>query len=157
MERALALRDVMDHAVRVQREISGAKRIGPSRAPMIWALLVCVPLLAFSAYSYLARPAFIWGAPAALPPERMDANVRVALFMLAQRIEAFRAEAGHFPVALGDIGEAVEGVRYSVLSDAVFELRAEATGGAAVVFRSDQPVDAFLGNSIVVIQGHQTR
>ncbi len=93
VERALALRDVMDHAVRVHQEISEAKPF-PRRSRVLVATIVCIPLLAFSVYSVVARPEFIWGSRSVLPPDQADANARVALFMLAQRIEGVRAQRG---------------------------------------------------------------
>ena len=106
VERALALRDVMDHAVRVKREISEAKPLHRRRG--VIALLLCIPLLGFSIYSFVARPEFIWGAPARLPQEQAEANARVAMFLLAQRIEALRAARGDYPESLAEIGEAVD-------------------------------------------------
>lgn len=151
VERAIALRDVMDHAVRVQKEISGVKRLGPSRARLILTAVICVPLLALCVYSFAARPAFIWGAVEELPVVQREAGLRLGMFLIAQRLEAFRAETGHYPAALGDIGEAVEGLQYRVVSDSLFELRSD-QAGPPIVFRSDASVDVFLGSSVTVIQ-----
>jgi hypothetical protein len=61
VERALALREVMDHAVKVEREISKPMAMPRSRARLIGSALVCIPLIAFCAYSWIARTEFIWG------------------------------------------------------------------------------------------------
>lgn len=146
----MALRDVMDHAVRMEREITAATKIRRSRAPRTAAVLTCCALIAASAYSLAARPAFIWGQSAPTEPAHADASLRLAIYLLAQRLEAFRAEAGEYPASLGDIGETLEGVRYTLVSDSVFELRSAAD--TALVLRSDAPVQPFLGNSIKMLQ-----
>lgn len=151
VERAMALRDVMDHAARVQREVTAATPLRRSRTPRILAVIVAGILIGFSAYSLIARPAFIWGEPTFVDPARNDASMRLGIYLLAQRLEAFRAEAGEYPASLGDIGEAVEGVLYALLSDSVFELRSAAD--PTLVLRSDASAESFLGNSIRLIQG----
>lgn len=149
-ERAAALRDVMDHAVKMQREVTAATPMRRSRVPRIVTLLSCIVLIAFSAYSLIARPVFIWGEPPRMDPAHTDASTRLGMYLLAQRVEEFRAEAGEYPASLGDIGEAVEGVRYTLVSDSVFELRS--TVDTTLVLRSDAAVEPFLGNSIERIQ-----
>jgi hypothetical protein len=151
VERALALRDVMDHAVRVQREISGAKPIRPSRAKLFMAIATCLPLLGLSVYSVSARPAFIWGTTPVVEPQRQEAELRVGMFLLAQRIEEFRVRIGHLPATLAELGEPAAGVEYARVSDSVFQLRALA-GQRPVALRSDQPMQQFLGSSIAIVQ-----
>jgi len=145
------LRDVMDHAVRVKREISEAKPLHRSRGLLV--LGVCLPLLAFSAYSFLARPAFIWGTPSVIAPEQRDAGARVALFLLAQRLEAVRAARGDYPRSLAEIGEGTSGVEYRVSGDTLFELRVRTDSTSVLVFRSNDDAARFLGDSPTKIQG----
>jgi hypothetical protein len=152
VERALALRDVMDHAVRVKREISEAKPIYRRRGSL-FALLVCVPLLAFSVYSFVAKPEFIWGAPVALPPEQSEASGRVALFMLAQRIEAVRAQRGDYPESLTEIGEVAPGIQYTLVGDSAFELRMTPDATREIVFDSRANAREFLRNTPLTLSG----
>ena len=147
----MTLRDVMDHAVRMEREIATRGPARRSRTSRTAALIVSIALLGCSAYSLIARPAFIWGEPFVESRSRADASTRLGMYLLAQRLESFRTEAGQYPASLGDIGEAVEGVLYALVSDSVFELRS--TADSAILLRSDAPIDAFLGNSLSVIQG----
>jgi hypothetical protein len=151
VERALALKEVMDHAVKVQKETTGpfGRRKKTGR---IWAaVIICVPLLALSVYSYVAKPEFIWGPKDTMSPVVREANVRFALFLMAQRVEAYHEAHGSYPATLDAIEPAPD-VRYRLMSDSVFEMRSMGNG-AEIVFRSDQDVSAFLGNSIQVIQG----
>lgn len=151
----MALRDVMDHAVSFHREVAEAKPVRSRSFRNTGILLLCVPLLAFSAYSWIARPAFIWGAAIEpLPPERVEANLRFAMYLFAQRIEQYRAEEGGYPPSLDAVGDSVPGVYYMPVSDSVFELRATQPG-RAIVFRSNESPDTFLGNSVAIIQGAQ--
>ena len=155
VDRKLLLRDVMDHAVRVHKETTGPQGIG--RGPSInrgaLAMVICVPLLAFCVYSLVARPEFLWGPKSGpLPTVQNEANIRFAMFLLAQRIEKVRRVQGQLPASLQAVGDSVPGVTYAPVNDRVFELRAS-EGGKALVYRSDQPANAFLGNSFDVIQG----
>lgn len=141
----------MDHAVRVQKEVSGATPIRGSRVPVIGAMALCVPLIAFSVYSYVARPEYIWGPATAPSPVQQEAGLRFGMYLLAQRVESYRVSNGRYPESLALAGDGLEGVSYAVISETVFELRATADG-KAIVFRSDAPVDAFLGKSPEFIQ-----
>ena len=150
----MVLRDVMTHAVEVEKEtrkVSGPP--GASRGGRIAALVVGVPALAFCVYSLVARPEFIWGPnPEAVAPARKDANLRFTMFLLAQRIRSYRQTNRVLPSSLAAVGENPPGITYSVLSDTVFELSASADG-KAVVFRSDEPAARFLGDAPKLLQG----
>jgi hypothetical protein len=151
VERAMALAAVMDHAVKVKKESSGPMRPhGESRRK--WAIIAMIPMIAMMLYSWIARPAFIWGPGVQpLPPARQEANVRFSMFLLAQRIEVFRRKEGGYPSSLSAIGDSLPGVSYARV-DSVYELRAM-EGGKPIVYRPDRSADAFLGNSPQIIQG----
>lgn len=150
----MVLRDVMDHAVRVQREISKPTLLRRSRARLIWATVVCAPLIALSAYSFVARPVLIWGpSDRSVPAARQEANVRFAMFLLAQRLESYQGAEGVYPSSLAVLGENPAGISYEIVSDSLFVLRAT-ENGKQIVFRSSDNVDAFLGSSPAVIAGH---
>lgn len=153
VERALVLRDVMDHAVRVQREITQPKPLRKRRGRQIAANLLCVPLLAFCAYSWFARPEFIWGPrPRTATPAEAEATGRFELYLLAQRIENQRAALGGYPADLAVVGDVPAGVTYRLLADTAFELRATANG-RELVFRSTENADDFLTSAIPVLRG----
>ena len=143
----------MNRVVEVQKEITAPKKLRLSRARLIVTAVICVPLLALSVYSWVARPEFIWG-PRALPVPslRRDANTRFSMFLLARRIQSYGRTEGALPSSLAAIGSRVPGVSYAVVSDSVFELRAE-EGGKPIVFRSDASLSDFLGNAAKIVAG----
>lgn len=155
VERAAALRDVMAHAVVVEKETR--KSSGPpgtSGARRAVALAFSIPALILSIYSYVARPEAIWGPnPSNVTPVRRDANVRFTLYLLSRNIETFRKKTGSYPSDLSGLGSVTAStVKYARLSDSVFELRAP-NGASELVFRSDEPVARFLGTSPTVVAG----
>ena len=155
VERALALRDVMDHAVRVQREITDPQRMRPSRTRPIWAGILCALAIGFGIYSWVARPEFIWG-PAARQesPARREATLRFSMYLLARRLESYRAAAGGYPTSLSALNGGTEGITLHIVSDSVFELRAT-DNGRPIVFRSNEPASVFLGASPAILTGTQ--
>lgn len=151
MERALALRDVMDHAVKVHQE-GAAKPTGRrSRGRLGLMLALCVPLLAFSAWSWVARPEIIWGAAAAVSPAEREGHLRLTMFFLAQRLEAARRQSGRYPVTLGEIGETSTTVSYRLVDDSSFTLSAS-LGDRQLLLNSRQPLDQFLGSNIRLLR-----
>jgi hypothetical protein len=153
VERALALRDVMEHAVKVQKEFKKPTPPPKPRAPFILASILCIPLLALCVYSWVAKPAFIWGPGARpIPPVRQEANVRFAMFLLTQRIESYRHMTGAYPTALISIGENPDGITYTLISDSIFQLHAT-ENGKQIVYQTGDNADVFLGNSVPLIGG----
>jgi len=150
LERALALRDVMDHAVRVQKEITAPKRLGPSRARAVTLVFLFALVLGAGGYSWFARPELIWGPRPAASEEHVLASTRVTMAIIAARLEASRRADGALPVSLASTGDDAPGITYRVLSDTSFELRARA-GARDLVLRSTDSVDEFLGNSLSVV------
>ena len=146
----MALRDVMDHAVKLQREITEPKPLRRSRGKEIVAALFCVPLIAISAYSWIARPEFIWGPKErAIAPQRQEANLRLSMFLLARRIESHQKAAGAYPVSLTALGTSTDGVSYRVTSDSTFELSATLNGKPLVLHSSDD-AGSFLGRTPLI-------
>lgn len=151
-ERALLLRDVMEHSVRVEADSARPYEVPRSRAKAIVLLVLCVPLLGFSAYSWIARPEFIWGPRESglMTPARSEANLRFAIYLEAQRVEMYRDSAGTYPTSLAAVGGDTS-LRYVLLSDSVYRI---SSGGAApIVLTSTDDFDAFLGDSPRLIQG----
>lgn len=152
LEKQAALKDVMDHAVRHTRAVTMAKPMVSYRArPIVLGALAALTM-AFSVYVRVAKPDFIWGPdPAKLPAAQRDAGLRFGMFLLGQRIEQYRAARGAYPPSLDYLDATWAGMTYRVLNDSTFEIRTRGDT-ADVVFRSDLPVDRFLGQSVNIIR-----
>lgn len=148
LEKQAALRDVMEHAVRTTRAVANAKPMVSWRSRPIILGALAVVCASLTAYVFIARPDFVWGSdPSALPASQREAGVRLGMYFLAQRLEQYRADETSLPENLDFTNESWPGITYSLVSDSVFELRAT-VDSVEVVFRSDQPVDQFLGSSM---------
>ena len=155
VERALALRDVMDHVVEVQKEITAPRELRPSRARLIGATIICVPLLTLCVYSWIARPEFIWGPKArSVAVVRRDANLRFAMFLLGQRVKSYRKTEGAYPASIAALGSQLPGVTYALVSNSIFELRA-IERGKRIVYRSDEPTSRFLDGAAKIVAGQE--
>jgi hypothetical protein len=144
----MMLRDVMDHAVEVERENAKRSVSGRSRRPTLLVALL-VPALAFAAWSWIARPEIIWGPrPRQVTPERQEADTRFSLFLLARRIDGYRRSAGAFPPSLDSISGAPKGVAYRLVGDSAYEISAN-----GLTYRSGTPVAELLSNAPRIIAG----
>lgn len=153
VERAMALRDVMSHAVEVEKEVRKASA-SPNASGVPQVLLVLsLGLLAFTIFVYVSKPEFIFGAdPNKVSEVRRDANVRFTMYLLSRRVEAIKAASQRYPDDLSAIAGAPKGISYARLTDDVFELRAT-DGTKQIVYRSDERADRFLGQSPQVLLG----
>jgi hypothetical protein len=70
----------------------------------------------------------------------------MSMAILAQRLNDVRGQTGAYPLTLRDIGEAAGGIDYSLVGDTMFVLTAQSAGDS-IVYRSTQPLDAFLGRT----------
>ena len=113
-----------------------------------------MPVLAFAAWSWIARPEFIWGAdPKNEPPKRVEADARIGMYLTGRRIESYRKQNGHLPGTLSVVGDRTPGLTYEAVNDSVFELRMTAAG-KRIVLKSNEPQSNILGNSAAVMMGH---
>jgi hypothetical protein len=155
VERAMALRDVMSHAVEADKE--SRKSSGPpkeSGGSRVFMLVLSIGLAAFTVFAYSTRPEFIFGAnPNNVTEVRRDANVRFTLYLLSRRVESYKKQQQKYPDDLLSVTKTPpKGVEYARLSNDVFELRAK-DGANLLVFRSDEPADKFLGQVPKTLQG----
>lgn len=144
------LNEAVRHSVQLERELLDLPKQQPRRRGAFVAVL-CAILLAASAASFVLKPAFIWGnRTASLPPQRAEANGRLAMFLLARRLDLYRSREGEYPESLTDVGGDVA-IGYRRIDPTTFELSWEANGKKLVLASGDDR-DAFLGNSIELVQ-----
>ena len=142
------VREVVEHAERVNRDVELARPMESYRArPMVLALLAIISL-SLAAYSYVARPAWVFGpAPGHVPMPQREGYLRYAMFLAAERVLDYRqANAGALPRTLREAGESWPGMSYHVEGEQ-FELHARVDSATPMVYRSTQDPRAFLGTA----------
>ena len=154
--RASALRDAVAHAVETDREFKKKGSLtGGSRRAGRYAIIAIAVVVTL--YSWIGRPQFIWGAPAALPsPEVQNADLRMSMYFFAIKVERYRKQHGAYPASLRDVGDSVPGLRYALLNANTYELRGTAAN-REVVLRSGMAGAEFLGNAKELIQTRRKR
>ena len=146
-EKAQALAAVMDHAVRMTRAVVLARPMQswPWR-PIVLASLAVVTLF-FTALTFIAYPDWVFGAsPALMSDARREAGVRMAMYLSAGRLLAYRDARGNLPETLGAVGDDWDGVIYTNEGDGTFVLQSR-LGNQTVVLRSEGDAKKFLGLS----------
>jgi hypothetical protein len=150
-ELALLLRDAVRHSVQIEREAALAMIPKRSRAKPIALGLLLVLAAAFSAWSFVAKPAFIWGAGVTpISPERTEASARLAMYLQARRLDLYREREGEYPEALATVGGETS-LGYQRATDTSFVLTIT-IGGTRLELASGSDREAFLGNSRELIQ-----
>lgn len=147
----------MEHAVKVQKEFAKHEVVTRSRTGAIVGSIICVPVLALCAYSWIAKPEFIWGPQdhTVMSPGRSEANMKFAIFLVAQRVEMYRAEHGVYPVTLTAIG-ADTSFKYTLIDGSQYQISGHANG-KQILLGSTDDYNAFLGDSHVLIQQKSSR
>ena len=144
------------HSVGEEREFKKKSSVA-SGSRQTGLIVLAVLMGVFSAYSFIAKPAFIWGAPvAAPPPEVQEANLRMSMFLFGMRVDRYKAANRSYPQSLEQMGDSIRGIAYTRLSDSTFELRGKAAN-REVVFRNDMRKNDFLGNSRELIQSRRRK
>lgn len=146
----------MERAVETERAYARAAAVRSGSRRGI-AVAVCAPLLAFSLWSLIVRPDFIWGSRQAgsIAPDRMDASVRFAMYLLARRAEEYRSREGEYPAGGADIG-ATDALRYTRVGESGYRITARA-GQRELTLSSGDDLAEFLGNSAELIQQRITK
>lgn len=152
LDRMMMLAEVMEYVINVSKP---TPLVLPR--PRVWIPALTLFFFFFTLYSYSARPAWIWGAQ--VDPVEMtathDADMRFAMFLLAQRIFEYRRQFGTVPATLADVGDRVDSVTYVPLTDTSFSLRYEAP--RPIIYYSTESADAFLGNALQVVTAGKPR
>lgn len=100
-EAADAVAAVMKHAA--DRE-QAAKRKKPPKKQAKWMLPLGINLAVFAVYLLIAPPAWVTIDPIQGPDlAAQEQSLRVAMFLQAQQIEAYRVENGELPRTLADL------------------------------------------------------
>jgi hypothetical protein len=149
LEKAEAIRAVVEGAVRFTREVAAAQPMQSYRSRPIVLAAIAVPCLALALFTTIARPQWVFGPnPATVSSAQREAHIRFTLFLVAQRLYDYRdANRGQLPRSLLEIGEEWPGIIYTNLGGSTFELRSIDSLVPAITFRSDGNERELLGNS----------
>jgi hypothetical protein len=81
--------------------------------------------------------------PAQLEPAERTRNLRIALLLQSQQVEAFRVRAQRLPTSLGELPRTLPGVRYVRSGSRAYQLIAYEADGNAIVYDSASPTPPF--------------
>ena len=133
---ALAHAEHKDARYRVP--FSGATAIGRWKALAGILILLLAGVVALTPPGW-ARPE----RPARLAPAERERNLRAALLLQAQQIEAFRVRAQRLPASLDEVAGTLPDVRYVRSGSRAYQLIAYEADGSAIVYDSTDPAPAF--------------
>ncbi len=146
-EAAAAVFAVMSHAA--ERDEAQQQKKAPKKQAN-WMLPVAINLGVFAVYLLLAPPAWVVLNPIeAAPNEEQTADMRLAMYMQAMRVDAYRGQNGELPVALEDAGSTVSGIEYSIIGSNRYELIA-AIGTEVVRYESFESPNQWVGSDATI-------
>jgi hypothetical protein len=120
------------------------KKSRPPRRQFGFALVVLTFLIFLNGYLWIAHPTWLMGDRGRpTTPEGRAEVLRNKMYVQAQRIWAFRREAGRVPTDLAETGTPVAGLVYTVTGPDSWELLGE-SDGRDIVIRSSDRGDFFL-------------
>lgn len=161
--RSRALEDVLRHEEeRAQARMRAQRRMQRQQTRGLGVRHgVFVLALAATAYVWFASPG--WARidrPPPPTPEHQEASLRVAIFLQAQQVEAFRQRTGHLPAELAKAGPPLPGIVYTRTPRGTYHL--EGQNDTLVLFYSSSSLTTlaeFLaeGEELVVSDGSSRR
>lgn len=114
-------------------------------------------LAVITAWLWLFPPAFLrLEPPPPQPVEQEEAALRFTVYVQAQRIRAFHQETGRLPETLDEAGEPLPGMQYTRLHEDLYQLTG-ATDRVTLTYRSDLPLDEFIGDGAEVLDEARIR
>lgn len=133
------------------REMERAPR-SPEGVPVRRVVLTGIATL-IALWLWILPPAPLRTPPVPRVPEaRLEAGVRFAIALQAERIGARRLEARRLPDLLREAGDTLPGLVYERVDGGTFLLRGT-VDGQVLEYRSDTPLRDFLGDAPWVLAG----
>ena len=152
-EASEALRDVLEDITTREsrrREPSGSP---PDRRPKPVGLIAV--LLVVTVWLFVSPPALVRPAPIPLPPpEKIEAGLRMDMYVATLRIGRYQSAAGRLPGSLADVLEDpldAPDLSYEVLGGGQYRLTGT-RDGSTVVWVSSQPVADLLSGARRILQ-----
>ena len=107
------------------------------------ALLAFVIVLVAGAVAAVPPRWALPDPPAQLGPAETARNLRLALLLQAQQVEAFRVRTQRLPASLDEVTRTLPGVRYVRSGTRAYQLIAHEADGNAIVYDSTSPAPPF--------------
>lgn len=149
-ERYEALREVLEHEAEmreVERKLNEKqKQLSPVKKVLL-AILIPTFFASAAAGTTLLGPKPLPAPTAA----QAEANLRAAMFLQAQRVEAYIRKEGRLPDNLLAAGSATPGIQYERIDSTTYELIGT-NGPATVRYRRGDSMDQLLGSGTEVLQ-----
>ncbi len=103
-------------------------------------------LVLLAGWLWISPPGWLQPAPPPpVSPQVQEAGLRLAMYIQAQQIEAFRLRRGRLPDVLWETGEPLPGMIYQRLNAREYRLTGF-TEAMALTYRSTEPLAQFVGN-----------
>jgi len=124
----------------------------PARTTTRARIATAFALTAVAVWLWVAPPAFL-AVPEAAPPsyERIEAGLRLAVWLNADKVEQFRIENGRLPDALREVGDAHPGVYYTRVNANFYRMQA-AAGDTRILHESDDEITVKVRNALTVLR-----
>lgn len=149
-ERYEALREVLEHEAEmreVERKLNQQqKQLNPAKKVL---LAILIPAFFASA----AAGTTLLG-PKPLPPqtaEQANTNLRTAMYLQAERVEAYIHKEGQLPPDLPAAGSVMPGMQYRRLDAKTYELIGT-NGPATIRYRRGESLQQLLGSGAEILQ-----
>jgi hypothetical protein len=144
-----AYRDVVkSEAERLKESRTPRPPVRTSRKGRILAAVIVV----VGAAILIAQPAWLTTPPAVEEsPEVREASLRLAIYQAAEHIDAYERANERLPGSLKEAGAELSSLKYEVVGPRTYVLAGQ-SGDLKLEYRSEQPLQDFLGNSYEIIR-----
>ena len=117
------------------------------KKPAKWMLPLGINLAVFAVYLLIAPPSWVTVHPIENPNAgRVVEDLRLAMYLQAQRIESYRIRNGRLPEDLSETGSTLPNIRYVPLGVTEYQL-VGTVQDTALVYDSDTPSADFVGEA----------
>lgn len=149
-ETADAVAAVLKHAAERDKAV---KTKAPRKPPPKWLLPLGIQLSVIALYLLVLPPKWVTVNPIQVQdPTVAVQQLRLAMWLQAQRVDAYRLEHGRLPEQLADAGSTIEGVEYHRQGMSEYQLVAT-VGEEALVYDSTESPEDFVGTAANKLTG----
>jgi len=124
----------------------------PGRTTTPARIMMAVTLSMIAGWLWLFPPAFLSVQEAAPPSyERVEAGLRLAVALHAEKVEQFRIENGRLPDEFREIGDTHPGLYYRRVNANVFRIHG-VEGSTRILYEAGDSISVELRNALTVLR-----